>query len=139
MQLWWRLWSLLTSAEGLVLLCSSGYSRNQATPEEQLGVIFPLFSSWLLGASQSPAGIFHLAVGAGCVDKYSHTQEVEQEGLCVSLFRLVWTLSCSASSSQMLPSVLQQSGVWRHFWFCLWKSKQNGRPKASYLKHIPLL
>lgn len=106
MQLWWRLWSLPASAEGLVLLCSGDYSRNQATPKEQLSVIFPLFS-WLLGASQSPAGIFHLAVVVGCVDKYLRIQQAEWEGLCISPFRLVWTCKCSAFPSQVHPSVLQ--------------------------------
>lgn len=90
MQLWWRLWSLLASAEVLVLLCRGDYSRNQTTPEEQLSVIFSLFS-WLFGASQSPAGTFRLAVVAGCVDKYLHIEQAEQEGLCISPFRLVWT------------------------------------------------
>lgn len=85
MQLWWRPWSLLTPAEGLVFLCSGGYSRNQATVEEVLSVTFPLFSSWLLRASQSPAGIFHLAVAAGCVDKYTFSRLSKRVCACLPL------------------------------------------------------
>lgn len=47
MQLWQGLWGLLPPAEGLVLLCSSDHSRDQANPEEQLSDIPPvLLAAW---------------------------------------------------------------------------------------------
>lgn len=47
MQLWQGLWGLLPPAEGLVLLCSSDHSRDQANPEKQLNDIPPvLLAAW---------------------------------------------------------------------------------------------